>query len=61
MELVRVDRREVLLGPQARDVDGVLAVGAELRVDGQSCPDGLWTDCKRDSRSSGLADGALSI
>ena len=32
MELVRVDRREVLLGPQARDVDGVLAVGEDLLV-----------------------------
>ena len=39
MELVRVDRREVLLGAQARDVDGVLAVGEDgssLRVLG-SC------------------------
>ena len=32
MELVGVDRREVLLGPQARDVDGVLAVGEDLLV-----------------------------
>ena len=32
MELVRVDRREVLLGPQAREVDGVLAVGEDLLV-----------------------------
>ena len=32
MELVRVDRREVLLGPQARDADGVLAVGEDLLV-----------------------------
>ena len=27
-----MDRREVLLGPQARDVDGVLAVGEDLLV-----------------------------
>ena len=32
MELVRVDRREVLLGAEARDVDGVLAVGEDLLV-----------------------------
>ena len=36
MELVRVDRREVLLGPQARDVDGVLAVGEDLLVPARS-------------------------
>ena len=32
VELVRVDRREVLLGPQAGHVDGVLAVGEDLLV-----------------------------
>ena len=32
MELVRVDRREVLLGPQAGHVDGVLAVREDLLV-----------------------------
>ena len=32
MELVRVDRREVLLGAEAGHVDGVLAVGEDLLV-----------------------------
>ena len=32
MELVRVDRREVLLGAKARDVDLILAVGEDLLV-----------------------------
>jgi len=32
VELVRVDRREVLLGAEAGHVDGVLAVGEDLLV-----------------------------
>ena len=32
MELVRVDRREVLLGAETGHVDGVLAVGEDLLV-----------------------------
>ena len=36
MELVRVDRREVLLGAEAGHVDGVLAVGEDLLVPARS-------------------------